>query len=287
MYKIKRLEKTYETILLKLVEKYIPSIRKCKYTNKYFLNQFKNMLRDVVCWESLTITKDYPKNIEYHYKYLNQVFNKWVKFNLFELAYTELLKNHYFKLNKILTSKTLNLFIDTTYIINKYGVENITKNPEYKKKKVTKLSNVCDENKNILAVINCETHFNENKKCNVFSHDIKSVQNTLDKIKIKIPTYVRTKLVGDKAYITQDLFDLYGKNIKIIAPKRKNQKTKNTKTEKKVLDKRYVVENSNANFKKPERVMVRKDKKIKNYMGFVYLSLLEHFCIKNKLFESP
>lgn len=107
---------------------------------------------------------------------------------------------------------------------------------------------------------------------------------------IKIPNYIRTNLIGDKGYITKEIFKINGKDIKIIVPKRKNQKTKNTKYEKKVLAKRYVVENANenananANFKKPERLMLRKDKKIKNYMGFVYLSLLESFCTQNKLY---
>ncbi len=62
------------------------------------------------------------------------------------------------------------------------------------------------------------------------------------------------------------------KKIKLIAPKRKNQKTKNTKREKKLLSKRSgAIENAFANTKKHEReillrikrirVMVRKDKK--------------------------
>lgn len=287
MGKLKRLEKTYESILLKLVEQYIPSKRKRTYTNKYFLSQFKIMLNDLVSWESLIVTKNYPTNSEYHYKYLNQVFNKWVDLDLFKLAYSELLNTYYFKLNNALKLKTLNLFIDSTYIINKYGTDNITKNPEYKKKKVSKLSIICDENKNILSAVECKTHINLDKKCNVFSHDIKSVQDTINEIQIKIPSYVRTKIIGDKGYITQKTFKLNGKNVKIIAPKRKNQKSKNTKNEKDVLTKRYVVENSNANFKKAERVMVRKEKLIKNYMGFVYLSMLENFCIKNKLFSCP
>ncbi len=69
------------------------------------------------------------------------------------------------------------------------------------------------------------------------------------------------------------------KKIKLIAPKRKNQKTKNTKREKKLLSKRSgAIENAFANTKKHERVMVRKDKKISTYISFVYLSLFDNFC---------
>lgn len=102
MVKVKRLEKIYESILLNLVEKHIPIKRKIIYSNSYFLNQFKNMLNNTVSWESLTITKNYPLKYEFHYKYVNQVFNKWVNFDLFRLIYQELLKNHYFKLTNIL-----------------------------------------------------------------------------------------------------------------------------------------------------------------------------------------
>jgi hypothetical protein len=265
------------------------------------------MLTDVTSWKSLSITKNYPENVEYHYKYLNQVFNKWTKFkyieyhykylnqvfnnwtkfNIFQKAYVQLLKNNYFKFNNVRKSKTLNLFIDTTFIVNKYGEEMITKHPEYKKKKVSKLSVICDDNNHILSVIPVHTSFNNDKKCNVFKHDVKSVQETIDNIKITIPKYIRTKLGGDKGYITQKKFTINNKFIKLIAPKRINQKTKNTTSEKKFLSKRYKVEISNANFKKSERLMLRKDKKIDTYMSFVYLSLLELFCTQNKLFKSP
>jgi len=131
----KRLEKIYESILLKLAEKHLPTKRKRKYTNKYFLDQFKHMLTDLVSWDSLTNVKNYPSEIAFHYKYLNQIFNKWVKLNLFKNAYEQLLKEHYFKLQNILHTKSLTLFIDCTYIVNKYGSNHITKNPENKKKK--------------------------------------------------------------------------------------------------------------------------------------------------------
>ena len=37
-------------------------------------------------------------------------------------------------MNKILHCKKIKLFIDSTFIFNKYGQENIGVNPEYKKK---------------------------------------------------------------------------------------------------------------------------------------------------------
>ena len=279
------IQKKYEQYILHLVDVKLPAKRIHKYNNQYVLNQFKKMLNEVNQWKTLSYFKDSP-NVKFHYKYLQQLFNKWSSLNIFEDAYELLLTNDYFKLKDIRKSKKLFLFIDATFIINKYGIECVTKNPEYKKKRVTKLSLICDENKTILSVINDETHSNVIKKCVTFSHDVKLVQPTLDNMKITVPKYVSIKLGGDKGYITQKQFKINETTVKVIAPKRKNQKTKNTKKEKIILNKRHCVENSICSFKKYERLLVRKDKLIKNYMSFLYLGLCEKLCCANKLYTN-
>ena len=241
------------------------------------------MLSDLNSWKTLTKTTEYIKNSTFHYKYINEIFNLWQSKDVFKKAYIKLLNEHYFKLSNIKKTKNINLFIDSTYIINKYGIEDIATNPEYRKKKVTKLSAIMDQEKNVLAIIPISTQISKSGKSISFPHDLTSVQPTLDDMFIDIPKYIRTKCAGDKAYITQKSFDLNGKNISIIAPKRKNQKTKNTKIELKILTKRYRVENGLCNIKNKNRLMVRKDKKISTFMGFVFLSLLQIFCLRYKL----
>ena len=49
-------------------------------------------------------------------------------------------------------SNSLNLFIDAFFIINLYGINNVATNPDYLKKKCSKLSIISDEKKNILSV---------------------------------------------------------------------------------------------------------------------------------------
>ena len=279
----KEIKKAYENILLKLVDDLLPVQRKRKYVNKYFLEQFKNILQHFRGWKSLTKSKDYPAKVQYHYKYLNEVFNKWSDY--IYKAYDMLMQKYYFKLTNLSKSKALNLFVDCTYITNKYGTEMIAKNPEYKKKKVTKLTVISDQHKNILSATYTNVALNETKKCLKFDHDVKTVQQTLDASNLVVPKYVNIKLVGDKGFITQQLFNYNDKQLKMIAPKRKNQKAKNTKNEKKILNKRYVIENVNSNFKNAERVFIRKDKKIQTFMSFVYLSFLELFCLQNKLYD--
>ena len=55
------------------------------------------MLIDVTRWVSLTKLSDYKGETEYHYKYLNSVFNKWASKDIFSDAYKQLLQNEYLK----------------------------------------------------------------------------------------------------------------------------------------------------------------------------------------------
>jgi hypothetical protein len=48
-------------------------------------------------------------------------------------------------------NKNIKLFIDSTFINNKYGVEDIGLNIDNKKKRASKLSIICNENKFILS----------------------------------------------------------------------------------------------------------------------------------------
>ena len=130
----KKITLTYDSYILEIVGKEFPEIRKKTYSNSYFLSMFKLMLSDVNSWKALENTKMYPQNSKNHYKYINQKFNLWKKANVFKRAYINLLHCNYFRLSNIRKTKSLTLFIDATYIINKYGIESITTHQEYKKR---------------------------------------------------------------------------------------------------------------------------------------------------------
>ena len=72
--------------------------------------------------------------------------------NVFKYAFKIYNSLNYVKINH----KILDLFIDCTYISNTRGVENVEYNPEYKKKKATKISCLCDKNKNIVIIVECK-----------------------------------------------------------------------------------------------------------------------------------
>jgi hypothetical protein len=81
-------------------------------------------------------------------------------------------------------------------------------------------------------------------------------------------------LIGDKAYKTNNKFKLNDKNIKIVTPNKKNTINKNSNFNNKKLKSRIKVENSINQIKKYERIKTRKDKKIINFMSWVYISCL-------------
>ncbi len=198
----KIISNSYDKYILELVDKEFPIIRKRTYTNQYFLNNFKFMLNDINNWRTLTELKNYPEDIVYHYKYNNEIYDKWVSKDIFKRAYVNMLNNNYFKLKHIKKNKTLNLFVDCSFIINKYGVESITTHPEYHKKKVTKISAICDEYKNISSVVpvNTQTIVSKvsDKKIQSFPHDINSVHETINNMNINVPKYVNVNIIGDK-----------------------------------------------------------------------------------------
>ena len=203
----KLINKTFNKYIIDEVVKAFPVYRKHKYSFEYCLKMFKFMLDDVVKWRSLSELSSYKGISEYHYKYLNSIFNKWTSKNIFSKAYSQMLQNEYFRLKHIRNNRIINLFVDCSFITNLYGVNSIAINPEYRKKKFSKLSVISDENKIIIAVDFDETHLTK-KNNPAFCHDLKIVQSTLNKMSIDLPPNRIVKLCGDKGYISKKQFKL-------------------------------------------------------------------------------
>ena len=181
--------KYFEKYVIEIVKNKYPIKRTRKFSFEYYLENFVYVLNDVVKWSSLKIL-DKNKNT-YHWKSIYNEFNKWSKDNIFEEAFYKLIKDKYFKISKVKKDKHINLFIDVTKIANSLGSEGIAINGEYKKKNVTHITVICDQNKLPLSAsclkIN-KTIYNDRKTS---THEIKNVQNTLDNIDL---TIIRSRL---------------------------------------------------------------------------------------------
>ena len=216
----------------------------------------------------------------FHWKTIYNEYIKWCKDDIFMIAYKHFINEHYFKLSKLKHNKQINLFIDVTKINNKYGSDGIGVNIEYKKKNVSSLTVICDENKIPLA-FKCIENKNIYRKKKTHQHEIKNVQQTIDTISVDLDK-VKINIIGDKGYVTKEKFRIGKKKISIITPVKKNQKKVNTIEELKLLKQKHKIENLFATLKNSERISIRKERNMKNYMGFICLGCLQYLFRYNE-----
>ena len=211
------------------------------------------MLNDINKWETLKKLKTYNPFLyngiesKYHYKVIQNKFIKWCKDGIFKTAFDSIINTEYI-------NKDIKLFIDSTFINNKYGVEDIGLNIDNKKKRASKLSIICNENKFIFSIISVKLNKNNKNKYNGFKHDVNTIQDSLNNIN-KAYNFKNVSLIGDKGYITKEEFKYNNKKIDLITSKRSNQKIQNNNINRRILKKRIYIENAISIIKKDERVM--------------------------------
>ena len=87
------------------------------------------------------------------------------------------MKENYFKMSRVRKNKKNKSVIDVTKISNVSGRENIGINVEYKKKNITALSAICDDNKIPLGITPMDTNLSKTKTGkHTIKHDVKGVQ---------------------------------------------------------------------------------------------------------------
>lgn len=201
------------------------------------------------------------------------------------------LKFNDFDDNLFIINENNDLFIDSTSINNKYGSESIVVNPELTKKNVTKLSTISNVDGFVYSITNLDINYktikfnNTNKDIKTPINDSKTIYTSLKNINpnIKIKSITNSiDLIGDKGYITSEIYNYNENKVNVITPLKKNNKNKFIYRNNKKLVYRYIIENTICSYKKDERINIRKDKKIKNFMGWVYISCLNHNLNVNK-----
>jgi hypothetical protein len=247
--------KTYKQYVLDTVEKECPFKKKSKYTYEYYYDMMQIVLKDVVSWRALKITQKYTDKPENHHTTIRKMFNRWSDKNVFKTAYDKMLES----INKKDKKKSKNVFIDSTFIDNKTGSELVGTNPLNYKKKVTKLSIICDDSKNILNI----------KEFKSTTNDCTTIEKTLDGVNLK----GKINLIGDKGYhVRQEIREaLKKRKVRLIVPRKKNQKKRCLRAkDRELLKERNKIENVIKMLKSINRISVRKDRKISIYLGFVW-----------------
>jgi hypothetical protein len=269
-------------------DRYKMNKHKKYYSNEYYLINIFEMLNDINKWKTLNKLKSYEpvlinnKLAKSHYDTIRKKFIKWSNDGIFKSAFEECIN-----LNSV--NNDIELIIDSSFINNKYGIEDIGLNTDNKKKKASKISIISDKDKFIYSVINIKINIKNNVKIDKrlkinknkkkfkkrigFIHDVKTIQTSLDAINNKY-NFNNVILLGDKGYINnKEIYYINKKKVNLVTYKRKNQKPNSEENDIK-LKKRIYVENTIGLIKKNERIMTRKDHKIKSFMGFVYLGCL-------------
>ena len=223
----------------------------CEYTKKNctklsFISNTDKIL--------LSITPYDVNNKEIDYNEINQIKNdknnlkkdKKDKIKELKKDYKEL-KNKFKKMLK-------------TGIIDKTALE--VKNKDTKKDIECKIDNIQIKNNKI----------NETQIIKTSIHDVMMIQTSINNIKTKFNNLDNITLTGDLGYLTSKQHKINEKDILLITPKRKNQKSEISDDIKIKLKSRYKIENCFGLIKQYERIILRKERKIKTFMSFIYIA---------------
>jgi transposase len=209
----------------------------------------------------------------------HKFFQKLVRFNLFELTYIELLRKY---IKKTPARKLKVQSTDTTFIRNKYGVEDVGRNKLMKGKKTTKISEITDSNG--VAINIFITAGNHN--------DTNIIQKHLDSMLIDhdINDKYKKYFLGDKGYCSNNLRDMLSERNYIPIIDYNNRKTKNPEKmrylnndELNVYKQRIIIEHTFGKIKRNNRrIDTRYEKKLCNYKGFVFMGHILHLLHINE-----
>lgn len=237
--RIKKVDKLIKLVKDKLPKKMVN--RKLKIPIEKKIEDIFYLLRTGISWRDLGLIN---KVEESNYR---KFFYKLNKLDIFDSVMKEI------------RDESELTFIDSSVIVNKCGKkESIGFCPQNKKHKGNKVSLIVNEKGKPLS---CKID-----KSSV--HDLKLLNETIKDIKTKT-------IVGDKGYTSKNVKEeLKDKGIKMLVPNKRNSNWENSPEEKKLLKKRYIVENSFCNLKKLKRLGYRYEVNLENFIGFVKLGLI-------------
>ena len=225
---------------------------------EYILAYIIYVLKYSIPWRQ--IGKNIYNNVYKHYIKLNNI-------NIFENTYIELM-NKYLRKNK---NKTLtHCYTDTTFIMNKRGVDFKARNKYMKNKFCNKLSLIVDKN---FIPINIKIFKGNMNDSNVLQHQLKYIQEYMKHIKY---------FICDKGYCSSILRNLFkNNNIDPIIPYN-NRNTKDINKLKEISSsenikylERIKIEHIFGQLKIFNKLGLRYEKYIKNYEGMIYLFFMK------------
>ena len=255
-------ERVYNYTINKFPKKYAFKNVHQRYDLRLIISEIIYFLDSVVCYKLYRgpISKSS----------LNDHILFFAHHKIFENVYQEM-HNKYKEQQPMVIFK--NKAIDTSFIINKNGKENVGRNAYFKNKNCLKLSYIVDINGIPESVVIVPGNMADSK---IGELNINAIDDKIKDINIKLNPY----LMGDKGYDTKNFREkCIEANYKpLIDYNKRNTKDKKkikhlTKREKHKYNKRIIVENSFATTKQKKRLMIMYDSYLSTYRSFVFLSL--------------
>ena len=243
-----------EQIIIKLDKKDQKYTHNKKYTNRDYICGIIEVLSNNTSWRKY--------NGKINGRILNNKHNYYVKIGVYNELY-KTNKNEYLKNNKKLSKE---LSIDSSFVPNKFGKEQLGRNIYYKNKKGRKITAIVDS-----KGIPLKIRLDEGNK-----HDARIAPKIL-KILKNNDEDITKYIFADKAYDSNKIRKIIkSKRYKSIIPKRKykNRKTRYlNKNEIKRYRKRIIIENFFSWIKAYPKIDKIYEKTAVSYKGLLLLAI--------------
>jgi Transposase DDE domain len=201
---------------------------------------------------------------EVHYSTVYKVFRKWSGHNVFKITHEKIINTIYDNGNNELIR---DMYLDSADILNKLAYESVDYTYKYKNKKATRVSIISDDIYDIPLTVHIAAPF---------MHDSELTEEVIKCLPFKLKNLKRKpkNLIADGGYINAFVKHKLRTKVNLIYPYRKNQKAKNSESEKILLKKRYKIENVNSWMKNNKRLTMRVDRINETFMSTLYLRAL-------------
>lgn len=243
----------YKELLLNIIDALPKQTvgRKSKYTNESFINNIFRIFFYGECWNTFHC-------VDADRSTVRKRFYKWRDLGVFQKAYEMIYKKY--KDKRILGV----LYIDSTVVINENcSAEELNYYYKIKTKKQLKISAISDNNNVILS-----TEISDPK-----IHDSRFIKPLINNLDVNLKE--KTVLVGDKGYIVKKKhYKQNNKNIRLVVPKKSNQRKYMTKSDKVLQQQRFKVEQTFSSLKRTyRRLRTVADRLLINYETFFIMAL--------------
>lgn len=233
----------------KISKYYIEKQKHSKYSIDDILDGILYVLKTGISWRDCNSTVKW-NSLFFHYK-------RFTDNNIFKSVYVSL-KDKYSSKNK-----TNVQIIDSSFVPNKYGKNNIGRNKFYKSKNGNKISLISDIKGIPISVSFDKGNIHDLHFINDHIQDLQNINNSNSQI----------TLLADKCYESKKLRETIKNNkYTLMIPKKSNMKI-NYFFDKILYKKRIRIEHTFQKLKIYRRISVRYDSLFEHYKSFVYLGL--------------